>query len=437
MTTRLYNATATPAYMPTTVRGSWGTKISANTGQASLTRQGVNGTINQSGNSGTAGVMNRRIVSPAAIRDGNIPSDAFMKWVIGQIRNAGLTAPVSEVVHAFITTGATDTPRSTLLNMGASTGLITTTSLGVDSGRQELADGLTIVTNDLIVFELGFKTAGGTGATGNDARYGGTATTDLQAASASTTTNPSWLQLYGLDWMFNSGWPLPLISTYEGADWEVTTGPKSTKVTTVAGDLVVVIGMSEANTQTLAAPIGNSLTFVAATSGGAASQGWGGIWTAVDSAGGTDWSLSQGIAAGSGQMWGHQVLQFRNVELGAAPAVSGGTGAATMSITTTAANSSVLVAVVDWSGTDGVSGTRAWAAVNGFTPTKANGGELNYFRSSTDYTVYTALYPDVGAAGAKTVGLSAPTPGGRTVMAIELKAVAPSVTEFEGWGVPI
>lgn len=89
-----------------------------------------------------------------------------------------------------------------------------------------------------------------------------------------------------------------------------------------------------------------------------------------------------------------------------------------ISLTTTQDNSAVLVFAADWNAVDGAS--RTWLTVNSYTPSAGNGYEKVYNFSSTHYTVYGALYPDVGAAGAKTFGLSAPGSLNANVLVVEI-----------------
>jgi hypothetical protein len=92
--------------------------------------------------------------------------------------------------------------------------------------------------------------------------------------------------------------------------------------------------------------------------------------------------------------------------------------------TTNFDNSAIVCIFVDWGTVDGSS--RVWRTVNGFAPSAGNGKELAYFRNTTDYAVYVAYYPDAGAAGSKTLGLSTPT-GGTTrfvAAAVEIRGKA-------------
>lgn len=126
--------------------------------------------------------------------------------------------------------------------------------------------------------------------------------------------------------------------------------------------------------------------------------------------------------ADGGTWAGLNVLVFRDSDgIGAAESTQA-TGAPSLSITTTQDNSAIVVIVVDWAAVDGAS--RTWRTVNSITPTSGNGLEKTYFRDGAHYGVYAAYYSDAGAAGAKTVGLSAPGSQTYGIIAIEVKGTA-------------
>lgn len=130
-----------------------------------------------------------------------------------------------------------------------------------------------------------------------------------------------------------------------------------------------------------------------------------------------------------GVWFGLNGLRFSGSDgIGASASARDTSGDNTISITTTQDNSSVVVLAVDYSAADGSS--RTWATVNSYTPTAGNGGEKTYYRDSAHYTVYAAVYPDVGAAGAKTVGLTAPDSTNISLIAVEVKGAAggPSIS---------
>lgn len=127
-------------------------------------------------------------------------------------------------------------------------------------------------------------------------------------------------------------------------------------------------------------------------------------------------ALSSGGSLAGTQHWGDIALRFSGSSgIGASVA---NTGVQNISITTTQNNSAIAVMVLDWNGVDGTG--RVWETVNGTTPTAGNGFEVNYTLDTGNYGSYTAYYPDAGTAGAKTVGLSAPTGMAATIIAVEV-----------------
>ncbi len=202
------------------------------------------------------------------------------------------------------------------------------------------------------------------------------------------------------------------------------TTPKTLSVTTQPGDLVVVYaGADSGGTPSIATPSGNGITFTLYQSVLVDST-WclAYIWAGVDNTGGTNWTLTDTINTG-GINWGFSCLVFRN---------SGGVGASnkdnqdgfapTMALTTTQDNSAVVVFANDWNGLDGTS--RTWETVNSITPTNGNGLERDYAGFAGLYENYGAYYNNVGSAGPKTVGLTAPAGQKYSMVALEVKGQA-------------
>ena len=217
-------------------------------------------------------------------------------------------------------------------------------------------------------------------------------------------------------------------SEYEVPDWSLSTTPRTVTPTTAAGDLLVVAAVTaDQLTQLTSPPTGNSLTYTLAQSITVASscQVYG--WTATDATGGTGWTLSVSETGTGAPPWGFNALRFSGSDGFGASAKTGPTaGAASLNITTTQDNSAVVVMIGDWAAVDGAS--RTWLTVNGTAPSAANGFEKTYFRDTVNYGVYIAYYPDVGTAGTKTVGLSAPTGQTYSMVAIEVKGAAGAAT---------
>jgi hypothetical protein len=143
------------------------------------------------------------------------------------------------------------------------------------------------------------------------------------------------------------------------------------------------------------------------------------IWTAKATAANAGVTITVPFAGGTG--WGGvSVNRWKNAfGIGAAISANNaaGSGVPSVAITTTQANSAIDVVSVDWNAVDGAS--RVWLTVNSFTPTAGN-GELTYARAVSLGTAYGAYWPDAGAAGSKTVGLSAPGGQRFAICAVEV-----------------
>lgn len=217
--------------------------------------------------------------------------------------------------------------------------------------------------------------------------------------------------------------PPTLISEGE-SDWDATATTKVVNITVAAGDRIVVKGATEGNACTLGTPTGGSLTYTLEKSFVGASNCAVYGWTATASGSATfDVSIT---SAGSVLKWGHTVEVWRNSDGIGNSSVTNSTGAPSLALTTAADNSAISTISGDWNAADGTS--RTWRTINSVTPTVGNGGERVYFRNSSNYTVYGAQWPDVGAAGSKTTGLSAPSGQQYAIISIEVKGTASTAT---------
>jgi hypothetical protein len=223
------------------------------------------------------------------------------------------------------------------------------------------------------------------------------------------------------------------VAEYEASSWSTTTTPKTVTPTTSAGDVLAVLAATEDASNTTQTPSGNSLTFTQQQLFTTADFCELRVDTATDAAGGTGWTLTDSLVGGG--QWGFTALRFSGSDgIGASAQGSAASGAPSLAITTTQDNSALVVIVGDWNAADGAS--RTWRTVNGITPTSGNGGERVYARSVGAYTVYAAYYSDAGAAGSKTVGLSAPSGQKYSIAAIEVKGVAAPPTVVTATEVP-
>jgi hypothetical protein len=207
---------------------------------------------------------------------------------------------------------------------------------------------------------------------------------------------------------------MPTFVAEYGDTWNSATSPKSASVTVANGDGLVVVAIVEDDSRSLTTPTGGGLTYTLQEEIPVTDYTHLYVWTAL-SASSQTFTLEVAHASGDNTMWyGFIALRFSSVSsVGAAEKTNVSSGAPSLSITTTSANSSLVIAVGDWNAADGTS--RTWRSVNGSAAT-----ETTYFRDASHYVAYTGYHPDAGATGAKTVGLSAPSGQKYAIASVEL-----------------
>jgi len=217
---------------------------------------------------------------------------------------------------------------------------------------------------------------------------------------------------------------VPVLVQSAQSVWNTTTSPKTVTLTTQANDVIIVMAISDSG-RTWSVPTGNSVTFALEKSYTDANSACVYLWSATDSAGGTNWTLSVAATAGSTQ-WGIVAYVFR---YSSGPGVSGITGGQTtglpsQALTTGMDKSAIVAGVGDWSAQAITS--RTWKTINSVTPTAGNGLEKVASQQVSLYTAYSAYWDNVGTAGSKTAGMDAPSGMTWTIAAIEVKPVATS-----------
>lgn len=195
-------------------------------------------------------------------------------------------------------------------------------------------------------------------------------------------------------------------------------------LTNSAGDVLVCIAATEDNNRTLTTPTGGTgLTWTLQQSTNLASFAKVYTWTTTATAANTAATISMTRDTTS---WASaRILRFTGSDgIGASSATTTTTtGTPSLAITTTQANSAIVTDVADWNAIDAT--TRTWRTINGTTPTAGNGFETGYFRNASFGTTISAYWPDAGAAGAQTTGLTTPTTGWKwTAVAVEVKGTA-------------
>lgn len=214
--------------------------------------------------------------------------------------------------------------------------------------------------------------------------------------------------------------PAPTFIQEAETAWNSSTSPKTTASFSVEdGDILVCFAIVEGNGMTFSTPTntGTAFTWTLQQEVSVSDYTRVAIWTAPVTA---TQSNTVSVARGSGDVgnfYGVNVLTFRASDgIGASAKTNVSSGAPTLNLTTTQANSAIVVANGDWNASDGTS--RTW---------RANAGTLTeqtYFRDSSRYTVYGGYHADAGAVGTYAVGLSAPTGQKYSIVAVEITGTA-------------
>jgi hypothetical protein len=211
--------------------------------------------------------------------------------------------------------------------------------------------------------------------------------------------------------------------------WNTTAASKTTPAFSVqAGDVLVAFGVTENHSTTISSVSGGSLTWTQRQVVAVTDYTWVGVWTAVVDVNKTmSVTFSRGGPGdGGAQLYGGNVLTFRNSSgIGASSKANVASGAPSLNLTTTQDNSAIVCVNGDW---NALTSPRAWRTIDSITPSQANGLEVSYFANGTNYGVYSAYWPDAGAAAAKTCGLTAPSGQKYAIIAVEVLGTAGGVT---------
>jgi hypothetical protein len=196
--------------------------------------------------------------------------------------------------------------------------------------------------------------------------------------------------------------------------WSTTTSPKVTApFDVVTDDLLVAVSGTTSNTVAMVASDSAGSSWTVQDEVNVAGQSRATIATAALLAGVSGLTVTF-TASGSGQFCGGNALTFRDGEPGAFNHDQTIIGIPSVSLTTTRANSAIVVFIVDESGRDG--SARVWLTAAGPLT------ELTYFTDG-NWTIYVGYHADAGAIASRTVGLSAPGSQRYSIVALEVKDV--------------
>jgi hypothetical protein len=226
--------------------------------------------------------------------------------------------------------------------------------------------------------------------------------------------------------------PAPTLVDSQKTAYDNSATPKAVTVSWQAGDIIVWCGQGENYTgsnETLT-PTATGLTFAEQQVIAVGAYGYVRVMTAVAAGAGSSVSVS---TAGTGPFngsnwWGADVKVWRNSGgVGASSKANVDGAAPSLNLTTTQANSAIIVYNNDWNAVDGTS--RTWRTGAGSLT------ESNYFRDAARCTSYSGYHADAGSVGTYAVGLSAPGGQKYSIVAIEIKgsaAAAPTITSQPG-----
>lgn len=217
--------------------------------------------------------------------------------------------------------------------------------------------------------------------------------------------------------------PAPTFITKYAGPTPAVTSPQTVSVTTAVGDTLVCYGMTDDSPRVLATPTGGTgLNWVLSVSqAGTANTANAYMWTTNATTAQT-FTFSLAASGGSSDSWCFDVLRFSGVGGIGAKVGTHTTGAPTLNVTTTKANSAIVVCNVDWNTVSGTS--RTW---------RANAGaltETRYNLVSSAMTVYGGYHADAGAIGTYAVGLSAPAGQTYSILGLELQPAAVNTSAF-------
>lgn len=206
------------------------------------------------------------------------------------------------------------------------------------------------------------------------------------------------------------------VASYPVTSFVTAAASKSVSVPVNSGDVLAVVGICPDQAVTMATPSDGVNTYTNQQEVNVASYTRVAMWTATAT---TTTTLTVSITrGGSNFMWGFTVLRFSGVSsIGASTKTNVTSGAPSLALTTLQANSAIVVANGDWAPVDGAS--RVWRTPSGSTAIS----EQSYAYDASNYTAYVGYHSDAGAAGAKTVGLSAPTGQKYSIVALEIEGV--------------
>lgn len=220
--------------------------------------------------------------------------------------------------------------------------------------------------------------------------------------------------------------PKPTFVAELETTWTAQGGQTKTlgSLSLVTGDILVGMLASEGNNSSTQVPLtisgGTGVTWTsrqASTTAGGGGSAYARGYTGACASTNTATPVVTKLNGTDIVAFGETVFQFRDSDGVGTSNIARSTGAPSVSLTTTQDNSAVCAICVDYNAADGASRTWRSSGVGSAT-------ERTYFRDGSLYTVYGAVWEDVGTAGAKTFGLTAPSGQAYDIVVIEILGTA-------------
>lgn len=200
--------------------------------------------------------------------------------------------------------------------------------------------------------------------------------------------------------------------------FNTATTPKVTAAFNVLqGDVLVAYSITDFNGTTVAiSNSGVALAWVLKESVVVTNFCWVGLWTHVVEQ--SRATVTVTFTATGGGFFGGNVLLIRGSAGVGASSQTNGSGAPSLNLATTRADSLIVVANGDFSAS---SGARTW---------RAGAGALTEttYDTNANMTAYGGYHASAGAAGTYVVGLTLPTPQTFSIVAVEVFGLEPPIT---------
>jgi len=355
---------------------------------------------------------------------------------VGVSPNCGVTATTWGITFAASSRTLTLTsPTSTNLYTVVPTGTEMMVRIGTNASSQE--QGNSKIINPSSVGTYRVTLSGTAGSSGEfrvsinegllvEATIAETLSLSVSSIGAASCTADDGASITAIDTNTATMTPPSFIQEAETA-WNNDTSPKTTASFNVqAGDVLVAHGaIADSLAGQDISVSGGSLTWSEEQryDEDSVSRPWIAIWTATVDA---DKSMSVTFTCAecdtNNTVFGGNALTFRGSSGVGASAQNDngdGSGAPTVNITTTQANSAVIVANNDWNASDGSS--RVWRTNAGaFTE------QTFYVNIGVDYGVYGGYHANAGPVGTYAVGLTDPSTQRYGIVAVEVKGAMSS-----------